>query len=73
MRYPALDAPNLEGAEFLILPTHLAIEVDDLEAARARVTDAAGRLVQGIETRPGGLRSLFFLDPDHNWVELVQR
>ena len=56
-----------------MLPTHLALEVDDLEGARARVVAAGGAVVQEIETRPGGLRSLFFLDPDRNWVELVQR
>ena len=59
-------------AQAHVLPTHLAIAVDDLEAARAQVTAAGGRIVQGIETRPDGLRSLFFLDPEHNWVELVQ-
>jgi len=77
---PAVPAAAGDRAAFLAaqaqghaLPTHVALEVDDLAAARARVVAAGGAVVQEIEARPGGLRSLFFLDPDRNWVELVQR
>jgi catechol 2,3-dioxygenase-like lactoylglutathione lyase family enzyme len=52
--------------------THLAIEVDDLDAlfAAAPRYGATG-LSAAIETRPD-FRCFFFLDPDQNRIELTQ-
>ncbi len=52
--------------------THLAIEVDDLDALfEAAPRHGATRLSEAIETRPD-FRCFFFLDPDQNRIELTQ-
>jgi glyoxylase I family protein len=61
------DVPPLDPRS-----THLAIEVDDLEAAYERVRAAGVGGLTDIHPRPGGLRCFFFLDTENNRVELVQ-
>lgn len=52
--------------------THIAIEVDDLEAAYARVKGAGCELLsEEIIQRPD-MRCFYFLDPEGNRVELTQ-
>lgn len=51
---------------------HVAIVVDDLDAALERVRSAGRPIVQEIVTRPDGMRCFYFLDTEHNRVELVQ-
>lgn len=52
--------------------THLAIEVDDLDAAFARVKAANIEPLSDIVTRADGMRCFYFLDSENNRVELVQ-
>lgn len=52
--------------------THLAIEVDDLEAALAQVKDLGMTILHEIVQRSDGMRCFYFLDCDNNRVELVQ-
>lgn len=54
------------------LRIHLALEVDDLDAALDRVKAAGVMILQEIVTRPDGMRCFYFLDTEHNRVELVQ-
>jgi len=51
--------------------THLALEVDDLDAAYARVRAAGCELLTEITPRPD-MRCFFFLDPEGNRIELTQ-
>ncbi|MFA5026771.1 MAG: VOC family protein [Candidatus Methylomirabilota bacterium] len=51
--------------------THLAIEVDDLDAAYARVRAAGCELLTEITPRPD-MRCFYFLDPEGNRIELTQ-
>ena len=52
--------------------THMAIEVDDLDALyEAAARHGATDVSEKIETRPE-FRCFFFLDPDQNRVELTQ-
>jgi predicted enzyme related to lactoylglutathione lyase len=51
--------------------THLAIEVDDLEAAYAAVTAAGCEVLSEITARPD-MRCFYFLDPEGNRIELTQ-
>jgi len=50
---------------------HLAIEVDDLDAARARVEASGARILTSITDRPD-MRCFYFLDTEGNRVELTQ-
>lgn len=59
-------------AEGRRLRLHVALEVDDLEAALDRVRAAGRPIVQEIVTRPDGMRCFYFLDTEDNRVELVQ-
>ena len=52
--------------------THLAIEVDDLEAARSKVQEAGITPATEILTRADGMRCFYFIDTEGNRVELVQ-
>ena len=53
--------------------THLAIEVDDLDAAFALVQERGVTLLsKEIVTRPDGMRCFYFLDLDNNRIELTQ-
>ena len=51
--------------------THLAIEIDDLDAAYAAVTAAGCELLSEITARPD-MRCFYFLDPEGNRIELTQ-
>ncbi|HEV8639058.1 MAG TPA: VOC family protein [Chloroflexota bacterium] len=53
--------------------THLAIEVDDLDAALERVRATGVTLLSEIQIRPDGMRCFYFLDPEGNRIELVNR
>ena len=50
--------------------THLAIEVDDLEAAYAAVKAAGCELLSEITARPD-MRCFYFLDSEGNRIELI--
>jgi predicted enzyme related to lactoylglutathione lyase len=50
---------------------HLAIEVDDLAAARAAVEAAGCRILTDVVTRPD-MRCFYFLDTEENRIELTQ-
>ena len=52
--------------------THVAIDVDDLDAALEKVTATGSTLLSGIQTRPDGMRCFYFIDSEGNRVELVQ-
>jgi catechol 2,3-dioxygenase-like lactoylglutathione lyase family enzyme len=54
------------------LTHHLAFEVDDLEAARARLAEAGVPLTGGPMPRGDGVTQIFFLDPDGYVLELFQ-
>jgi predicted enzyme related to lactoylglutathione lyase len=55
------------------LRLHLAIVVDDLDAAYERVRAAGRPITQERAARPDGMRFFYFLDTENNRVELVQR
>ena len=57
--------------------THFALTTDDLEGAMSRLTDAgvpfgdyAGQAGK-VGVRGDGARSIYFQDPDHHWIEIV--
>ena len=50
---------------------HLAIEVDDLEGAMARVRESGARVLSDVVDRPD-MRCFNFLDTEGNRVELMQ-
>jgi catechol 2,3-dioxygenase-like lactoylglutathione lyase family enzyme len=52
--------------------THVAIEVDDVEAALEQVKAKGLTILHEIVARPDGMRCFYFLDLDGNRVELVQ-
>jgi catechol 2,3-dioxygenase-like lactoylglutathione lyase family enzyme len=54
------------------LTHHLAFEVDDLEAACARLAEAGVPLTGGPMPRGDGVAQVFFLDPDGYVLELFQ-
>lgn len=54
------------------LSTHVALEVDDLDAARGRLEAHGVRLVGGPMPRGDGYVQLFFRDPDGYLLELFQ-
>ena len=66
VRYPD-DVPRPDPRS-----THLAIEVDDLEAALAKVKAMGATILRDIVARPDGMRCFYFLDTEGNRVELVQ-
>lgn len=49
--------------------THLAIEVDDLDAWEAHL-DAVGAERLPRKIRPDGAHQVFLIDPDGHWIEL---
>lgn len=54
--------------------THVAIEVDSIEAAFALVrARQLTLLTEGIVTRSDGMRCFYFLDLDNNRIELTQQ
>ena len=54
------------------LATHIALEVDDLEAARARLHQHAIELIGGPMPRGDGYDQLFVRDPDGFVIELFE-
>jgi catechol 2,3-dioxygenase-like lactoylglutathione lyase family enzyme len=52
---------------------HLALQVDDTDAALARVEQAGGRRVWPAVDRFGRARVIYVTDPDGNVVELLDR
>ena len=52
--------------------THVAIDVDDLDAALVKVTATGSQILSGIQTRPDGMRCFYFIDSEGNRIELVQ-
>jgi predicted enzyme related to lactoylglutathione lyase len=58
--------------EAQLLRLHVAIEVDDLDAALVRVRESGRPILQEIATRPDGMRCFYFADTEGNRVELVQ-
>lgn len=55
------------------LVTHLALEVDDLEAMLARVNENGIEIGGGPMPRGDGVDQAFFLDPDGYVVEMFER
>jgi catechol 2,3-dioxygenase-like lactoylglutathione lyase family enzyme len=55
------------------LTHHLAFEVDDLDAACARLAEAGIPLTGGPMPRGDGVTQVFFLDPDGYVLEYFQR
>ena len=53
------------------LVTHLALEVDDLEGAMARVRESGARVLTDFVERPD-MRCFNFLDTEGNRVELME-
>ena len=51
--------------------THVALEVDDLDAWDAHF-DKLGAQRMPRRTRPDGVQQTFIIDPDGHWVELCQ-
>jgi catechol 2,3-dioxygenase-like lactoylglutathione lyase family enzyme len=54
------------------LASHIAIEVDDLHAARARLAEHGVELVGGPMPRGDGVTQVFFRDPDGYVLEYFQ-
>ncbi|MBI2940475.1 MAG: VOC family protein [Chloroflexi bacterium] len=67
VRYPD-DVPRPDPRS-----THVAIEVDDVDDAAAVVRSRGLPVLGGPLARPDGSRSFYFLDPDNNRIELIQR
>jgi lactoylglutathione lyase len=71
------NAPRAEGENVLMDVdekhpgyTHVALAVDDLEAAALAVEAAGYPVTEGPVQFPGGARAVFVRDPDRNVVEL---
>lgn len=52
---------------------HFAFEVDDAQAAEARLRELNIPLAAGPKQRPDGPTQLYLMDPDRNLVELFSR
>ncbi|WP_053227666.1 VOC family protein [Solirubrobacter soli] len=65
--------PGLDGAEIAIgYGNHLALVVDDLDAAVARARAAGVEPGGEIIARGDGVRRTFVTDPDRNMIELME-
>jgi glyoxylase I family protein len=51
---------------------HWAFEVDDVDAAYARVVAAGGEIETVVSNRPDGTPYFFFYDPEGNRIELCK-
>lgn len=51
--------------------THIAIEVDDLDAALESVRATGQPILREIQTRADGMRCFYFLDTEGNRIELT--
>ncbi len=52
---------------------HLALRVENLEAARAELEQAGVKFTEPVKPAGGGGRVLFFADPEGNVLHLVER
>lgn len=52
---------------------HLALRVENLEAARAELEQAGVKFTEPVKPAGGGGRVLFFADPEGNLLHLVER
>lgn len=52
-------------------PSRVAVFVDDSDAALERYRAAGADVVQGIETKPWGLRGFTLRDPDGNLIDVA--
>ncbi|MBE2316095.1 VOC family protein [Solirubrobacter sp. CPCC 204708] len=65
--------PDYDHAEVVIgYGTHLALEVDDLDAALARAAAAGVRPPGEVFARGDGVKRVFLTDPDGHVIELMQ-
>lgn len=53
--------------------THFGVEVDDIDAAFARLTAAGVRFHAPVLQFPGGMKAAYGRDPDGNVFELLER
>ncbi len=65
------DAIVLSGKEKRAI--HTAIIVVDLDQAISELTDKGVEFVGEVKENPGGVRLIYFKDPDCNWLQLIQR
>ncbi len=65
-------APDPGPSAAVGLATHIALEVDDLPAALARLAEHDVSLIGGPMPRGDGYMQVFFLDPDGHVLELFQ-
>ena len=54
------------------LANHIAVEIDDLSAARARLDEHGVALIGGPMPRGDGYDQIFLRDPDGHVIELFQ-
>jgi glyoxylase I family protein len=62
--------PGPSGA--MGLATHIALETDDLDAARARLEEHGADLIGGPMARGDGYEQIFLRDPDGYVIELFE-
>ncbi len=51
---------------------HFALEVPDIQAAKAELLEKGAEIGRGPQERPDGAWQIFVVDPDGYWVELCQ-
>lgn len=68
---PAPQAPDRPVCDRGL--THFGVEVDDIEAAYARLSAAGVRFHAPVLQFPGGMKALYARDPDGNVFELLER
>ena len=65
--------PRYDAAEIVIgYGTHLALDVEDLDAAIARAAEAGVHPPGAVFARGDGVKRVFFTDPDGHVIELMQ-
>ncbi len=71
----AVPSPEAVPLERRLPPTgvELVLEVDDLDAARARVLAGGWPLEEDVQERPWGMRDLRLLDPSGYYLRLTSR
>ncbi|TCL62434.1 glyoxylase I family protein [Hydrogenispora ethanolica] len=65
------DAIVLSGKEKRAI--HTAVTVDDLERAITELKDKGVEFIGEMKDHPGGVRLIYFRDPDCNWLQLIER